>query len=223
MSTTCRTRPPGMRPVSGITRDGSRTAAPGASRSIDRRRTVRERPLSRSPRSSGMEDLRLALLLNAVSPAIGGVLVRGEKGTAKSTVVRALAGAAAAVDVVAGCRFACDPAAPDPACPDGPHDAATRAPAPGRRGWSSCRSAPPRTGVVGALDLERALAEGVKAFEPGLLAAAHRGRAVRRRGQPAARPPGRPAAGRRRDGRAPTSSARASPCGTRRGSCSSAR
>ena len=69
----------------------------------------------------GLDDLRLALLLNAVSPAVGGVLVRGEKGTAKSTVVRALAALLPAVDVVPGCRFACDPAAPDPACPDGPH------------------------------------------------------------------------------------------------------
>ncbi len=69
----------------------------------------------------GMDDLRLALLLNAVSPAVGGVLVRGEKGTAKSTAVRALAAVLPPVDVVADCRFACDPAAPDPGCPDGPH------------------------------------------------------------------------------------------------------
>ncbi|MBM0261132.1 protoporphyrin IX magnesium chelatase, partial [Micromonospora sp. 4G55] len=69
----------------------------------------------------GMDDMRLALLLNAVSPAIGGVLVRGEKGTAKSTAVRALAALLPPVDRVAGCRFACDPAAADPACPDGPH------------------------------------------------------------------------------------------------------
>ncbi|MYV67355.1 magnesium chelatase, partial [Streptomyces sp. SID2131] len=62
----------------------------------------------------GMDDLRLALLLNAVSPAVGGVLVRGEKGTAKSTAVRALAELLPAVPVVAGCRFSCDPAAPDP-------------------------------------------------------------------------------------------------------------
>src|SRR4051794_11479554 len=69
-----------------------------------------------------MADMRLALLLNAVSPAVGGVLVRGEKGTAKSTAVRALAAVLPPVAVVAGCRFACDPAAPDPECPDGPHD-----------------------------------------------------------------------------------------------------
>jgi magnesium chelatase subunit D len=122
----------------------------------------------------GLADLRLSLLLNAVSPAIGGVLVRGEKGTAKSTMVRALAGLLPEVATVAGCRFGCDPAAPDTQCPDGPHapDAVI-----GRRraalvelpvGASEDR-------LVGALDLQRALTEGVKAYEPGLLAAAHRG------------------------------------------------
>jgi magnesium chelatase subunit D len=122
----------------------------------------------------GLDDLELALLLNAVSPAIGGVLVRGEKGTAKSTIVRGLAALLPPVNVVVGCRFSCDPANPDPQCPDGPH-------APGAShhvrhaklvelpvGASEDR-------LVGSLDLERALTEGVKAFEPGLLAAAHRG------------------------------------------------
>ena len=61
-----------------------------------------------------MDDMRLALILNAVSPAIGGVLVRGEKGTAKSTAVRALTAVLPPVAVVGGCRFSCDPAAPDP-------------------------------------------------------------------------------------------------------------
>ncbi|MGB6582407.1 MAG: magnesium chelatase, partial [Streptosporangiaceae bacterium] len=74
----------------------------------------------------GMTDLKLALLLNAVSPAIGGVLVRGEKGTAKSTMVRGLAALLPPVPVVSGCPYSCDPAAPDPACPAGPHDAAAR-------------------------------------------------------------------------------------------------
>ncbi|MDQ1646734.1 MAG: magnesium chelatase subunit, partial [Cryptosporangiaceae bacterium] len=69
----------------------------------------------------GLEDLRLALVLNAVSPAVGGVLVRGEKGTAKSTVVRALHALLPPVRVVPGCRFSCDPRLPDPECPDGPH------------------------------------------------------------------------------------------------------
>jgi magnesium chelatase subunit D len=122
----------------------------------------------------GMDDMRLALLLNAVSPAIGGVLVRGEKGTAKSTTVRALAAVLPPVAVVPGCRFACDPAAPDPDCPDGPHDAG----APGRTRPARLVELPVGASedrVVGALDLERALTEGVKAFEPGLLAAANRG------------------------------------------------
>ncbi|MER5524392.1 putative cobaltochelatase [Streptomyces sp. NPDC002677] len=122
----------------------------------------------------GQDDLRLALLLNAVSPAVGGVLVRGEKGTAKSTAVRALSVLLPTVDVVAGCRFSCDPAAPDPACPDGPHNP------PGAFESRPARMVELPVGasedrLVGALDIERALAEGVKAFEPGLLADAHRG------------------------------------------------
>ncbi|MFE0630186.1 putative cobaltochelatase [Streptomyces sp. NPDC058864] len=122
----------------------------------------------------GMADLRLALLLNAVSPAVGGVLVRGEKGTAKSTAVRALSALLPPVDVVPGCRFGCDPAAPDPACPDGPHgpDAGAES-RPARMVELPVGASEDR--LVGALDIERALAEGVKAFEPGLLADAHRG------------------------------------------------
>jgi magnesium chelatase subunit D len=127
----------------------------------------------------GMDDMRLALVLNAVSPAVGGVLVRGEKGTAKSTAVRALAAVLPPVDVVPGCRFACDPTAPDPGCPDGPHDATPLdLPAPGHTRPARLVELPVGASedrVVGALDLERALTEGVKAFEPGLLAAAHRG------------------------------------------------
>ena len=121
----------------------------------------------------GQDDLRLALLLNAVSPAVGGVLVRGEKGTAKSTAVRALSVLLPGVDVVAGCRFSCDPGAPDPACPDGPHEAGTSASRAARMVELPVGASEDR--LVGALDIERALAEGVKAFEPGLLADAHRG------------------------------------------------
>ncbi|MFC9277683.1 putative cobaltochelatase [Streptomyces collinus] len=121
----------------------------------------------------GQDDLRLALLLNAVSPAVGGVLVRGEKGTAKSTAVRALSALLPAVAVVPGCRFSCDPAAPDPACPDGPHEPDGGADRPARMVELPVGASEDR--LVGALDIERALAEGVKAFEPGLLADAHRG------------------------------------------------
>ncbi|MEU7408273.1 putative cobaltochelatase [Streptomyces sp. NPDC042638] len=121
----------------------------------------------------GQDDLRLALLLNAVSPAVGGVLVRGEKGTAKSTAVRALSALLPPVAVVPGCRFSCDPAAPDPACPDGPHEAGGGGERPARMVELPVGASEDR--LVGALDIERALAEGVKAFEPGLLADAHRG------------------------------------------------
>ena len=121
----------------------------------------------------GMADLKLALLLNAVSPAIGGVLVRGEKGTAKSTMVRGLAALLPPVPVVPGCPYSCDPAAPDPACPAGPHVAAaaelrlvTLAELP--VGATEDR-------LTGSLDIERVLTAGTTAFQPGLLAAAHRG------------------------------------------------
>ncbi|NDZ65714.1 putative cobaltochelatase [Streptomyces cyaneofuscatus] len=121
----------------------------------------------------GQDDLRLGLLLNAVSPAVGGVLVRGEKGTAKSTAVRALAALMPEVSVVPGCRFSCDPASPDPACPDGPHAEAAGVSRAARTVELPVGASEDR--LVGALDIERALSEGVKAFEPGLLADAHRG------------------------------------------------
>ncbi len=122
----------------------------------------------------GQEDLKLALLLNAVSPEVGGVLVRGEKGTAKSTAVRALAKLLPPIEVISGCPYSCDPKAPNPECPAGPHLA--DAPVEERPvrlvelpvGASTDR-------LAGTLDIEKALAEGRKAFEPGLLAAAHRG------------------------------------------------
>lgn len=122
----------------------------------------------------GCDDLVTALLLSAVDPGVGGVLVRGEKGTAKSTAVRALAGLLPDVAVVDGCRFACDPHQPDPACPDGPHH--TDAPSltrPARLVELPVGASEDR--VAGSLDLQRALTDGERAFEPGLLAAAHRG------------------------------------------------
>ncbi|WP_410787410.1 magnesium chelatase subunit D family protein [Kribbella sp. C-35] len=120
----------------------------------------------------GMDDLQLALILAAISPAIGGVLIRGEKGTAKSTAVRALTEILPPVEVAAGCRFSCDPDHPDPTCPDGPHA--------GERGVRAARLVELPVGatedrVLGSLHLEKALAEGITAYEPGLLAAAHRG------------------------------------------------
>src|SRR5213079_3375786 len=77
------------------------------------------------------------------------------------------------VAVVPGCRFSCDPAAPDPSCPDGPHEAGPGAQRDARMVELPVGASEDR--LVGALDIERALSEGVKAFEPGLLADAHRG------------------------------------------------
>ena len=122
----------------------------------------------------GQEDLKLALLLNAVSPEVGGVLVRGEKGTAKSTAVRALAKLLPPIKVVSGCPYSCDPEAPNPECPAGPHSLDVPAEVRPVRlvelpvGASTDR-------LAGTLDIETALGEGKKAFEPGILAAAHRG------------------------------------------------
>jgi magnesium chelatase subunit D len=122
----------------------------------------------------GHDDLRLALLLTAVHPGIGGVLVRGEKGTAKSTVVRALAALLPPVAAVPGCRFGCDPVVPDPACPDGPHATAVgETIRPARLVELPVGATEDR--LVGSLDLQRALTEGVSVYQPGLLAAAHRG------------------------------------------------
>jgi len=122
----------------------------------------------------GQEDLKLALLLNAVSPEVGGVLVRGEKGTAKSTAVRALTKLLPPIRVIAGCPFSCDPEAPNPECPAGPHPSgATVEERPVRLVELPVGASTDR--LAGTLDIEKALSEGKKAFEPGLLAAAHRG------------------------------------------------
>ncbi|NLV78091.1 MAG: VWA domain-containing protein [Rhodococcus sp.] len=122
----------------------------------------------------GSDDLALALTLCAVSPSIGGVLVRGEKGTAKSTMVRAQAALLPQVDEVEGCRFACDPTSPDPRCPDGPHPADAQSHVRAARlvelpvGASEDR-------VTGSLHLGKALSARTAEYEPGLLALAHRG------------------------------------------------
>src|SRR5689334_666382 len=120
-----------------------------------------------------MDDLQLALIPATISPAIGGVLIRGEKGTAKSTAVRALTEILPAVDVVAGCRFSCDPADPAADCPDGPHTAPEAVSRAARLVELPVGATEDR--VLGSLHLEKALAEGITAYEPGLLAAAHRG------------------------------------------------
>jgi magnesium chelatase subunit D len=124
----------------------------------------------------GQDDARLALLLGAVDPGIGGVLLTGEKGTAKTTLVRGLAGILPGISVVAKCRFSCDPAAPDPGCPDGPHppgSAATHRPA----RLVELPLGATDDNVTGSLDVPRVLAGAgtAEAFSPGLLALANRG------------------------------------------------
>ena len=121
----------------------------------------------------GQERMKLALILNAINPAIGGVLIRGEKGTAKSTAARSLAALLPEIGVVTGCPYSCEPDAPFAGC-------------------DFCAGEQRRTverqvrlvelpvsateeAVVGTLDIEAAIREGSRRFEPGLLASAHRG------------------------------------------------
>jgi magnesium chelatase subunit D len=122
----------------------------------------------------GADDMALALVLTTISPEVGGVLVRGEKGTAKSTMVRALASVLPPIEVITGDRFSSDPADPQPSSPDGPFaaDAATET-RPVRLVELPVGATEDR--VLGSLHLEKALSEGVTSYEPGLLARAHRG------------------------------------------------
>jgi magnesium chelatase subunit D len=117
------------------------------------------------------DDLATALILTTISPEVGGVLVRGEKGTAKSTIVRALAAVLPPIQVVAGDRFSSEPGAESPDGPFGP-DATTET-RPVRLVELPVGATEDR--VLGSLHLERALSEGKAEYEPGLLARAHRG------------------------------------------------
>jgi len=122
----------------------------------------------------GQESLKDALLMSAIEPAIGGVLALGDRGTGKSTAIRALAALLPEIEVVRGCPYRCAPAAKIGLC-----GVCER----GERVVAEHMGAPvvdlplgaTEDRVVGALDLERALAKGEKRFEPGLLARAHRG------------------------------------------------
>jgi magnesium chelatase subunit I len=125
----------------------------------------------------GQEEMKLALEIAVVDPSVGGVLVFGDRGTGKSTTIRALAGLLPPMKVVAQCRYACDPGSTAGLC--------ERCQS-GASGKSLPQAMVPvpvvdlplgatEDRVVGALDLERALTQGEKAFEPGLLARAHRG------------------------------------------------
>lgn len=123
----------------------------------------------------GQEEMKQALLIAAVDAGIGGVLVFGDRGTGKSTAVRALPALLPPMRVVDGCRFGCDPAANGARCAEcqarGARARARTAPVP----VVDLPLGATEDRLVGALDLERALTRGEKAFEPGLLARAHRG------------------------------------------------
>ena len=124
--------------------------------------------------ADALDDMGLALVLTAISPEIGGVLVRGEKGTAKSTTVRALAAVLPPIEVYAADRFSVDPADPAATSPDGPFDAeAETTLRPVRLVELPVGATEDR--VLGSLHLERALSHGKVEYEPGLLARAHRG------------------------------------------------
>ncbi len=126
----------------------------------------------------GQDEMKLAILIAAVDPAVGGVLVFGDRGTGKSTAVRALAALLPPMAAVQGCIYGCAPDSPPRGCErcaelkGGPCKPATH--------WLPVPVVDLPLGatedrVVGALDLEKALTQGVKAFEPGLLARANRG------------------------------------------------
>jgi magnesium chelatase subunit I len=123
----------------------------------------------------GQEDMKLALLIAAVDRGVGGVLVFGDRGTGKSTTVRALADLLPPMKVVLGCKYSCDPAAPDTWCSDCRADTTKRKTATVPVPVVDLPLGATEDRVVGSLDLERALTQGVKAFEPGLLARANRG------------------------------------------------
>jgi len=121
--------------------------------------------------------MKLGLLLNAINPKIGGVLVRGEKGTAKSTAARALAALLPEEPTVLHCRFGCDPSRPATWC-DECHERAAAS-----HMETYVRHVPlvelpvsaTEDRVVGTLDIEHAVKEGQRRFEPGVLASANRG------------------------------------------------
>jgi Mg-chelatase subunit ChlI len=115
--------------------------------------------------------LRRALLLNAVNPAVGGVLIRGPSGTGKSTAVRGLAELLPEIAVVAECQWSCDPTDPCASCLARGGFEVTRRP---RRIVNLPLNAT-EDRVAGTVDIARALKEGERALEPGLLAEANRG------------------------------------------------
>jgi magnesium chelatase subunit D len=126
----------------------------------------------------GQEQMKLALLLNAIDPMISGVLIRGQKGTAKSTAVRGLARLLPAQSVVRGCLCGCDPSQPENFCPNCLCLSDTGSNLPSTQRDTPVIELPLNATedmVLGSFDFEKALQNGVRVFQPGLLAKAHRG------------------------------------------------
>lgn len=119
-------------------------------------------------------DMKLALIINVVNPKVGGVLIRGEKGTAKSTAVRALARLLPAQPTVADCPYNCDPARPCPACGERLAAGETLPVEQRRVRVVELPVGATEDRLLGTLDLEAALTEGEARFSPGILAAANR-------------------------------------------------
>ncbi|AKB85970.1 ATP-binding protein [Methanococcoides methylutens] len=124
----------------------------------------------------GQEMMLRALILNAINPSIGGVLIRGQKGTAKSTAVRGLAEILPEIDIIEGCKYNCDPLDTEKFCWECRDKQ--------KKGMIRIDKSPMKVvdlpvgatedRVVGSLDIEKAVKEGVQAFEPGILAKANR-------------------------------------------------
>jgi Mg-chelatase subunit ChlI len=126
----------------------------------------------------GQEQMKLALILNAIQPSIGGVLIRGERGTAKSTAVRALAAVLPELSVVSDCPFSCPPDIPAlmcALCRNRLEQGETLPVIQRRMRVIDLPINASEDRVVGTLDLEHALREGQRRFEPGVLAGANRG------------------------------------------------
>lgn len=121
----------------------------------------------------GQEEMKLALLLNVIDPKIGGVMIMGDRGTGKSTTIRALADLLPEIDVVADDPFNSDPNDPDWLTPGS--DPQSRTTVKKKVPMVDLPLGATEDRVCGTIDIEKALSEGVKAFEPGLLAKANRG------------------------------------------------
>lgn len=126
----------------------------------------------------GQEQMKRALILNAVDPHIGGVLIRGERGTAKSTAARGLAKVLPVQQVISGCVFGCDPKVPAHWCSDCAQKAQDGNEFSVQERFTPFINLPvsaTEDRVVGTLDIEKAITEGKKVFDPGVLASANRG------------------------------------------------